>query len=107
MRPGTSMASGNSSVRTPAGVGTREWGPTAAIRPLVFTRTAPSSKGGAVTGWTRPARMRSKVLGRYTDAERRVHLAHLRGLGAGIEPLPAPHLERAERRREETIRPVD
>src|SRR5207249_8287356 len=33
--------------------------------------------------------------------------AHLRRLGARIEPLPAPHLEWAERRRQESVRPVD
>src|SRR5437879_12131049 len=36
-----------------------------------------------------------------------MHLAHLRGLGAWIEPLPAPYLQRAERRREESVRPID
>src|SRR6266516_4541562 len=44
---------------------------------------------------------------RHSHAKRRVHLADLRGLGARIEPFPAPHLERAERRREESVRPVD
>src|SRR2546425_12406794 len=106
MRPGSSSASGKWSDRTPRGAATPAFGPTAAIRPASSTRTAPSSKEGAVTGCTRPARIRSKALGSDSDTEGRVDLTHLRGLGARIEPLPAPHLERAERRREEAVRPV-
>src|SRR5438552_7327242 len=105
-RPGISSAAGKCSACTPPGAGTRACGPTAAILPPASTRTAPSSKEGAVTGRTRPARIRSKALGSDSDTEGRVDLTHLRGLGARIEPLPAPHLERAERRREEAVRPV-
>src|SRR6266566_4562352 len=105
-RPGMSSASGKCSECTPPGAGTRACGPTAAILPPASTRTAPSSKEGAVTGCTRPARIRSKALGSDSDTEGRVDLAHLRRLGARIEPLPAPHFERAERRREEAVRPV-
>src|SRR5690348_6318299 len=38
----------------------RDAGPTATIRPP-STRTAPSEIGGAVTGWTVPARRRSTI----------------------------------------------
>src|SRR3989442_2253733 len=107
MRPGSSSASGKWSDRTPRGAATPAFGPTVAIRPASSTRTAPSSKEGAVTGCTRPARIRSKALGSDSDTEGRVDLAHLRGLGPWIKPFPAPHLERTERRREESVGPVD
>jgi hypothetical protein len=35
------------------------------MRPSSPTRTAPSSSGGAVTGYTRPARTRSTPLGHH------------------------------------------
>src|SRR5258705_5528213 len=130
MRPGTKIASGYSSVSVCGGVRILECGPTPAILPAASTRTAPSSMGGAVTGYTRPARMRSITSGcggwwrlvevvldnldnldnlrsrRDSDAEGRVHGAHLVRLRPRVEPLPAPHLDGAERRRELAVAPV-
>ncbi len=57
--PGVSAPSGNSKRVADAGAGTRASGPTAAIVPRSSTRTAPSAIGGAVTGCTVRARMRS------------------------------------------------
>src|SRR2546421_5347154 len=130
-RPGTKTASGNSTRRAPGGSGTSACGATPAILPSAATRTAPSVMGGAVTGWTAPARMRSiQGLGnrgsgledrgapsrapnpespssrRQAGPEWRVHRAGLCRLRAGIEPIPVPHLLRAERRREIAVRPI-
>src|SRR5256885_15142736 len=106
-RPGTRTASGNSTRRALGGSGTCACAATAAILPSSATRTAPSVMGGAVTGWTEPARTRSmRALGRDAGAEWRVHGAGLRRLGAGVEPIPVPHLLGTERRREIAVRPV-
>src|SRR2546426_9855746 len=134
-RPGTTVARGNSSSRAPGGVGTRVCGPTAAMVPRSSTRTAPSSMGGAVTGCTEPARIRSirsqvsgagcqgsrclnatpdtwhptprtSSLRRDADAERRVHRTGLAGLGARVEPVPVTHFLGTERRGEVAVRPI-
>src|SRR5213592_4279353 len=60
--------------------------------PRSSTRTAPSSMGGAVTGWTEP--------------ERRVHRTGLSRLGARVEPVPMPHFLGAEWRGEVAVRPI-
>src|SRR5689334_22518524 len=58
-----------------------------------------------VLGATSPsAQLRN--LGSNPDSKWRVHLAYLRGFRARVEPFPAPHFERAERRREEAVRPI-
>src|SRR5439155_18406484 len=91
--PGTRTASGTSRARASGGAATWEFGPIAAMRPAASTRTAPSSMGGAVTGYTERARRRSiRGSRRHADVERRVHGARLRRLGAGIEPVPMAYV---------------
>src|SRR3989454_7486864 len=127
--------SGNSSCRAPAGAGTVAARPTAASFPRSSMRTAPSAMGGAVTGCTEPARIRSirsqvsgagcqgsrclnatpdtwhptprtSSLRRDADAERRVHRTGLAGLGARVEPVPVTHFLGTERRGEVAVRPI-
>src|SRR5437763_15529031 len=105
-RPGTRTASGNSTRRAPGGLGTCACAATAAILPSSATRTAPSVMGGAVTGWTEPARILNIRSRRHARPEGLVDRAGLCRLGAGIEPIPMPHFLRAERRREIAVRPV-
>src|SRR6266436_2232412 len=70
------------------------------------TRTAPSSIGGAVTGYTRPARTRSITL-RADGTEPRMDGAKLCRFGAGVEPVPVAVVGGAERRREVAGLPID